>query len=208
MFEEQDNQQGTDSSVKPRASAAPMNLPGAEPEDVLATVDPAKGASSRQASASTYAATPGIPEEYLQNNSGRWKRIAVVVGAILVVSAIAVAGYWFFALRQPATPEVVEEAGPGVVNATSDLKPQGANPKDFNDDSDADSLSVENEETAGTDVNNPDTDGDGLFDGEEVRIYGTNPLSVDTDSDTFSDADEVRNGFNPKGEGRLFNVPQ
>ncbi|MDG6225458.1 MAG: transglutaminase domain-containing protein [Candidatus Thermoplasmatota archaeon] len=36
-----------------------------------------------------------------------------------------------------------------------------------------------------------DTDGDGLSDGEEVLIYGTNPLMADTDGDGLTDYEEV-----------------
>jgi uncharacterized repeat protein (TIGR01451 family) len=37
-----------------------------------------------------------------------------------------------------------------------------------------------------------DTDGDSLFDGEEVKIYGTNPTNSDTDGDGLSDGLEAR----------------
>ena len=75
-------------------------------------------------------------------------------------------------------------------------------------DSDGDGL-PDNMETATyhTDAHNPDSDTDGLFDGEEVNIYKTDPLTPDTDSDGFLDGQEVRNGYNPKGEGKLLTVP-
>jgi hypothetical protein len=38
--------------------------------------------------------------------------------------------------------------------------------------------------------NNPDTDGDGLNDGDEVNVHGTNPLIADTDGDGLGDGDE------------------
>jgi len=202
MFEDQDNSATPPVGNKPAASV-PSHLPVAEPEDVLATVDPAKGNPVKRSFTPEQSA--GIPEEYLQTGSGTMKRVLMIVLTLVLLGGIVGAAYWFFIVRQPSEPAP-------VMNPTTDTTPSAAvredNPKDFNEDSDADGLSVENEDTAGTDVNNPDTDGDGLFDGEEVRIYGTNPLSVDTDADTFNDADEVRNGFNPKGEGRLFNVPQ
>jgi len=50
--------------------------------------------------------------------------------------------------------------------------------------------------TWGTDVNNPDTDGDGLTDGAETDI-GTNPLLPDSDSDGISDGDEIANDTDP-----------
>ncbi|MFU8780900.1 MAG: OmpA family protein [Kiritimatiellia bacterium] len=46
-------------------------------------------------------------------------------------------------------------------------------------------------EIYGTDPLNPDTDGDGLTDYEEVRIYGSDPLNPDTDFDGLSDGDEI-----------------
>jgi outer membrane protein OmpA-like peptidoglycan-associated protein len=58
-------------------------------------------------------------------------------------------------------------------------------------DDDNDGLTNAQEKEMGTDPNNPDTDGDGLKDGEESFKYHTNPLLVDTDADKVSDGDEV-----------------
>ncbi|MFU8892840.1 MAG: lectin-like protein [Luteolibacter sp.] len=46
-------------------------------------------------------------------------------------------------------------------------------------------------ERPATDPLNPDTDGDGLTDYQELFIYGTNPLVVDTDGDGLTDYEEV-----------------
>ncbi len=59
-------------------------------------------------------------------------------------------------------------------------------------DRDMDGLGKCEEEKLGTSPRNPDTDGDGLTDGEEVKIYKTNPLQTDTDLDGLSDFDEVK----------------
>lgn len=59
------------------------------------------------------------------------------------------------------------------------------------DDDDSDGLTNAEERRYGTDPGNPDTDGDGLKDGEEVKRYHTNPLNPDTDGDGLSDGDEV-----------------
>lgn len=59
-------------------------------------------------------------------------------------------------------------------------------------DTDADGLTDEAEEKIGTDPNNPDTDGDGLKDGEEVNDYNTDPLKADTDGDGLKDGEEVK----------------
>lgn len=93
-------------------------------------------------------------------------------------------------------------------------------------DKDRDGLSYEEEVRIGTDPNNADTDGDGLFDGEEVntyktspknfdtdgdglidtdeiKVYKSNPNKKDTDDDGFSDGTEVKSGYNPIGSGKL-----
>ncbi len=59
------------------------------------------------------------------------------------------------------------------------------------DDDDNDGLTNAQERRLGTDPHNPDTDNDGLKDGEEVRRYRTNPLKADTDGDGLLDGEEV-----------------
>jgi len=58
-------------------------------------------------------------------------------------------------------------------------------------DKDADGLGKCDEEKFGTDPEKPDTDGDGLKDGEEVLKYKTEPNKVDTDGDGLKDGEEV-----------------
>lgn len=70
-------------------------------------------------------------------------------------------------------------------------------------DSDGDSLTDAEEVTFGTNINLIDSDFDGLSDYEELKVYGTNPLNPDTDGDGYTDGDEVKNGYSPKGEGKL-----
>jgi hypothetical protein len=65
------------------------------------------------------------------------------------------------------------------------------------EDPDNDGLTNLEEYQNGTDPNNPDTDGDGLSDGDEVHLYHTNPLLWDTDGDGISDGVEVRTGSDP-----------
>jgi arylsulfatase A-like enzyme len=53
----------------------------------------------------------------------------------------------------------------------------------------------------GTDPFNSDSDNDGLNDGDEVNVYLTDPLNPDTDGDGFNDGEEVSTGFDPKDSG-------
>lgn len=47
-----------------------------------------------------------------------------------------------------------------------------------------------------------DKDNDQLDDLQEV-VYGTNPLNPDTDGDGYLDGEEIQNGYNPLGEGKI-----
>ena len=66
-----------------------------------------------------------------------------------------------------------------------------------NYDPDFDGLINKLERDEGADINNPDTDRDGLLDGEEVLIYGTSPILADTDRDNLPDGSEVTYGSDP-----------
>lgn len=59
------------------------------------------------------------------------------------------------------------------------------------DDTDADNYPDAAEPAAGLDPSNPDTDGDGVADGDEGNIYGTDPLAYDTDGDGLGDGEEL-----------------
>jgi outer membrane protein OmpA-like peptidoglycan-associated protein len=58
-------------------------------------------------------------------------------------------------------------------------------------DRDKDGLTKNQEEKIGINPKNPDSDADGLKDGDEVNKYQTNPLQADSDLDGLSDNDEI-----------------
>jgi hypothetical protein len=67
-------------------------------------------------------------------------------------------------------------------------------------DNDADGLTNDEEDAEGTDLDNADSDNDGLLDGEEVKQHLTNPLTSDSDGDGMDDKYEVDNNFNPNDD--------
>ncbi len=105
--------------------------------------------------------------------------------------------------QAPKTIKKPYSAQPAQPAATTSPSQPPAQPLD----SDADGLTDSQESRLGTNPNQPDTDKDGLLDGEEVNIYQTDPLNPDTDHDGFSDGEEVRAGYNPRGPGQLKNAP-
>lgn len=58
-------------------------------------------------------------------------------------------------------------------------------------DSDKDGLKKSEEKVYGTDYDNPDTDGDGIKDGDEIYVFKTDPKNSDTDKDGLTDGDEL-----------------
>ena len=73
-------------------------------------------------------------------------------------------------------------------------------------DTDNDGLDDVREYDLGTDPLNWDTDLDELSDGDEIIIWKTDPLNFDSDGDTYGDGAEIKNGYNPLGTGRLFEI--
>ena len=80
-----------------------------------------------------------------------------------------------------APPTVTGSGDPGA------LAPAVANETDLDADNYADAL----EWNLGLDPSNPDTDGDGVADGDELNLYRTEPTIADTDGDGRSDGNEL-----------------
>lgn len=104
----------------------------------------------------------------------------------LGVLILATSGYLIYskffkesAAPVPVNPIVVPEAPDAVM------------------DFDKDGLNTDEERQHSTKASLPDSDGDGLSDGDEVNIYLTDPLLSDTDNDGFEDGREVARGYSP-----------
>lgn len=110
--------------------------------------------------------------------------LAVVIGPELTEEATPEA-------RVTTTPRAVSTATPPARGtATPTPAPRPA-------DGDGDGLTDSEEGRIGTDPADPDTDRDGLSDGDEVNFRGTDPLDDDTDNDGSYDGDEVIRGTDP-----------
>jgi hypothetical protein len=144
------------------------------------------------------------------------KILIVAVSVVVFAGVLGFGGYWVYnnvLKSKPLSPALNINAAPAQENAVTppaqeiaEPQPEQAAPQ-LIIDSDNDGLTDAEEKALGTDPNNPDTDGDGLFDGEEVKVYKTDPLNPDTDGDGFKDGAEVKNGYDPKGPGKLIRIP-
>ena len=70
--------------------------------------------------------------------------------------------------------------------------------KDGAKDYDKDGITNRQEYNRGTRQADSDTDNDGVLDGDEVNIYGTNPRDEDTDGDLMPDRLEIEFGYKPR----------
>lgn len=154
--------------------------------------------------------------------------LGVVILLIAVIAAIAIKMFSGSSVQKTAaditpTPTVapVQSQQPVAVESSTPPPTSSAQIGSDGDDPDKDGVNNAEERLYGTDPNNPDTDGDGYDDGEEVkngynplgqgsldsdndgltdpveRKMGTDPFNPDTDGDGYSDGDEVAHGHNP-----------
>lgn len=111
----------------------------------------------------------------------------------------------------PAVTPTGQSNGEGAENVAPPPQPGPAVaepvPAEVELDADYDGLSDREEQLYGTDAYATDSDGDGLTDRDEVKVFGTDPVAADTDGDGFRDGEEVANGYDPKGAGRIKVVP-
>ncbi len=131
--------------------------------------------------------------------------VRALKGGIVLIQATHEGASGIASIR--IAPAGVDTDGDGIPDdyeVAHGLNPNNA--VDAQEDPDHDGLTNLREYQLGTDPRNPDTDGDGLKDGDEVNTYHTNPLLVDTDGDGISDGLEVRVGTDPLN-GSSFNLP-
>jgi hypothetical protein len=127
----------------------------------------------------------------------------------IAVAALVVGIGGWFAYQQWYKPAAVQPGGANVPEtpATPDEQTPTTTSPIADDDFDRDGLTNAEEQQLGTDPYSADTDGDGLYDRDEVSVWHTDPLNADSDGDSYLDGAEVSNGFNPRGEGKLLELP-
>jgi len=122
-------------------------------------------------------------------------RLLIILAIIIAISFVVLYFWNKFENEDILTEnETLIELADNVTSTPSIIIEE---PKEKPLDTDADGLTDVEEKQLKTNINNPDTDNDGLSDRLEVKVYFTNPLSADTDKDGISDGEEVRMGMDP-----------
>ncbi len=129
------------------------------------------------------------------------RTVVTILIVLIVLGAAAFAVVNFFNKR--STPSSTNTVANIAAENTNVMVPSASSK---GDDADGDGLTDEEEASLGTNPNLPDSDSDGLFDRDEVRVYNTNPLVSDTDGDGVKDGSEVQAGTNPAGPGLLLDL--
>ena len=174
---------------------------------------------------STYGSTPEINQEknvatemntspasvdYQSSNSSKKRKILTILLIVVIAGIVGIVGYmgwqYFNTDNKTFVDEIFADLGDSENNEQENVDEQ-IDEESVNEidqtDTDNDGLFDQQEEEYGTDINLPDSDFDGLLDREEIEFYKTDPLKADTDGDSYQDGAEIKSGYNPLGPGKL-----
>jgi hypothetical protein len=207
--------------VAPKVTA-PTDQPSVSQSDSDATPSAPSEIPAPSSEIPTSPETPMPPETLAASSPSvhvSWKAIIIIFIVLVVVGAAFYISYRILSSKTSVTP-ISPDPGTSVLIEEEIITEEELEEDVFVEevieeeeeivdlrDSDKDGLTDEEEAVLGTDPFNPDTDGDGLFDYEEVHTWGTDPLNPDTDGDGYSDGDEVEGGYDPNGPGKLLSIP-
>ena len=160
-----------------------------------------------------------------EGSGGVVKKIILGVAVALILTSIAYGGFWFYnnyykngniIIKEEPVPEEsidTNKTHSPSINTdnvkndnTAQKQATQSKTKPEIQDTDQDGLTDQEERELGTNIYKIDSDGDGLFDREEIKTYKTDPLNPDTDGDGYLDGQEVKAGYNPLGSGKLYEI--
>lgn len=133
----------------------------------------------------------------LQEPTQSHKKLFMIVGVGVCIAIVVIVVIYFVVKKQGTSPKE-EMPAESTILPTENLQQT-----QFLHDQDRDGISDTQEKELGTSDRNFDSDGDTLTDMTEINVYKTDPNNPDTDGDGFWDGLEIIKGFNPRGEGKL-----
>ncbi len=222
MFDDENNSTPANLPVPPTPPQEPV-IPVADAVDPFADSDPVVEAPRSTLPPSEPLPSPTLPESSRPDTAraplapvapeaSSGKGVFLLVFGMLTLILIVLGVAAFLAYRELIS--LPAEQAPVTEITIPDLEPPVEEPTTPEPvvtstvDTDNDGLTDAEEARYGTDADRSDTDNDGLPDKDEVQKYDTDPLDPDTDGDTFLDGVEVISGYDPKGPGKLVDLPK
>jgi hypothetical protein len=173
-------------------------------------------------------------QEDLPRNVKKGNMFFVILIAFLTMVLLGLLGYWFWTSKikdntgdvpvdnsfpeleqKKELDDILSDLGSDFENTEKNIDVEEFDYDDFEKtvekddtkdqqiDTDGDGLFDYEELIYGTNPNRVDSDFDGLGDQEEIMQYKTDPNDSDSDSDSYPDGIEVKNGYDPLGLGKL-----
>ncbi len=220
MFDNLNNQNNAGDNSQSEANSIDtskqFNKPPVPAEDIFADVD-----KNNKPKVFQPKVADNLPPQDEVNQSARKesKKFLYIFLGLLSVALLLIAGFFVFnffadksidqSITEQSLIDLQEEAleiETKQNTATNNTEIIESDIIDQPLDTDQDGLTDAEEKIAGSSSSKVDTDGDGLFDREEVKVYLTDPNNPDSDGDGYLDGDEVRDGYNPKGQGKLYEL--
>jgi len=156
---------------------------------------------------------PGSINKPHRSGGKSWIYILIL---IIVLAGLGAAAYYMLGTKKDTTTTAEPESQTGRFTKawlednfnTDTCSDQTVCGEDA--DPDNDGMSNYAEFKAGTNPLNPDSDSDGLADGDEVQIFGTEPNNKYTDTrvevtqNDWTDGFQTKNGYDPLDPGKKF----
>lgn len=212
LDKEKANTQNANSSNSAVGSKNNINNSSKKAEDIFSNTDSFDNAKNILKPGGTSPKEPitnykELIKEVDSVQSSRIRPHYFLIGLIIVILILGSAGFYIYKKFLTGVNQTGEIL---LNNKTENTIATNTNDNSSNSnlsgpvDTDGDGISDQEENSLKTNPNSPDSDGDSLFDYDEVRIYHTDPLNKDTDGDGYLDGEEVNNGYNPNGSGKLL----
>lgn len=144
--------------------------------------------------------------EQVSEKSGKSMVVIAIIVVVLIIIAVGVlATIWFLRRNNGSmTDTSLQQALTNQATTSQTTEPETITEPIRPLDTDSDGLPDNDEVVLGTSISAVDSDQDGLSDFEEVKTWKTDPLNPDSDGDGYVDGQEIQAGYDPNQAGGIL----